>query len=207
MNSLATKIKTPFPPRPTHVGASDGPGSVEKHAVWNEFRAGMDIMQRYAKHSHANTDDIAKSNIQLLHRALLSDPAYRRSLKEVNSDAADRKLPTLFKLLATREIQADLISVCKGCSIQLASRSSSLAMFLAVSGTALINKRSPSPSHNHEDEPRKRSWWPQPRSRKNGRPCKAGDVMLVPPGRNEGDRLEALNQNCVILSVFLPLAT
>ncbi|NOX76193.1 MAG: hypothetical protein GXP17_06160 [Gammaproteobacteria bacterium] len=204
MNSLATKIKIS---QPTHVGAGGESGLMEKHAVWHEFRAGMDIMQRYAKHAHANTDDITKSNIQLLHRSLLGDPVYRRSLERANGGAVNRSVPTLFKLLATREIQADLISVCKGCSIPLASHTSSQAMFLAVSGTAVIRKRSSSPPHNHEEKARKRHWWPHTRSRNNGTSCKAGDVMLVPPGRSEGDRLEALSQHCVILSVFLPLSS
>lgn len=202
VNTLTAKRNTTNCPELPGTNTS---AAMEKLAVWKEFRAGMDIMHRYAKHSRANSDDIAKSNLQLLHRSLLSDPLYRRSIEKASCDADRHGLPTLQKLLATQEIRAELVSVCKGCSIPLTPCDNGLAMFLAVSGTARVNRRDAQPTSGSDEKNHKRGWWSKSHPAQMGKPCKTGDVVLVSPGQTGADRIEAVNQNCVFLSVTLPL--
>lgn len=174
------------------------------HAAWSAFRDGMQVLQRYACHSAADSAAIAKDNMRLLHKSLLDDPRYRQRLKQANGNIA--KLSALHALLATQGLRADLITVQKGHFIRLSPHRGKLSMFMAISGKAIIEQTTQSTDQS-APSPQRKPWWTRLKhDNQTERTLRNGDVMLVSPGRNEGNVLTAQERSCVILSVSLPLA-
>lgn len=170
-----------------------------KHAAWGAFQAGMQILQRYASKSTADPVAIAKANLRLLHQSLLTDPAYQKTLNAANSTTPAEGLPTLHALLATRELQAELISLQKDAVIQLAARQQGIAMLMPITGCASINSEK-------DQSPRKNDhWWRRMGPSKLEKSLNNGDVMLVSPGQSEGYILNAKGNSCILFSVFIPL--
>jgi hypothetical protein len=187
---------------PSHLPGA----STTQAAACSAFCAGMQVLQRYAHHSTADPVAIAKDNMRLLHNALLNDLVYRQMLKQANHNTA--RLPTLHGLLMTQGLQADLITVRKGHSIRLTSHQGNLSMFMAISGKAIIEQRTQSNDRPIPSLQQHKPWWRRLRREKQTvYTLKNGDVVLISPGWNEGKVLNARGQNCVILSVSLPLAT
>ena len=177
--------------------------NLPRHAAWGAFQAGMQILQRYANKSTADPVAIAKANLRLLHQSLLTDPTYQKTLKAANSAMPAKGLPTLHALLATHELQAELITLQKDTVIQLAARQQGIAMLMPITGRASINSEK-------DQSPRKNDhWWRhlgQPKLKKSlNLNLNNGDVMLISPGQREGHMLSTKGSSCILFSVFLPL--
>lgn len=171
-----------------------------RHAAWGAFQAGMQILQRYANKSTADPVAIAKANLQLLHQSLLADSAYQETLKAANSATPAGGFPTSHALLATRELQAELITLQNKAAIHLAARQQEgIAMLMPITGRASIDFKKDQPSQKNG------SWWRRLGQPKLKRSLKNGDVVLVSPGQSKGHILRAKGNSCVLFSVFLPV--
>lgn len=170
-----------------------------RHAAWGAFQAGMQILQRYANKSTADPVAIAKANLQLLHQSLLADSAYQETLKAANSATPAGGFPTSHALLATRELQAELITLQEDIVIQLTARQQGIAMLMPITGRASIDLEKDQPPQRHSH------WWRCLGQPKLKRSLKNGDVVLVSPGQSKGHILSAKGNSCVLFSVFLPV--
>ncbi len=171
------------------------------HAAWGAFQAGMQILQRYANKSPADSATIAKANLRLLYQSLLADPIFLKTLKTTNSAIADKSLPTLHTLLATQELQAELITLPKNSKIPLATRQKGIAMLMLIAGHADIDliKDPPLQKNNH--------WWDRLKHPKPNKSFKQGSVILISPSQNEEHILSTEENGCILFSIFLPKAS
>ena len=166
------------------------------HAAWGAFQTGMQFLQQYAGRSPGNSENIAISNLQLLHRSLLKDPSYAQSLKKASNKIAKNSFSSSHCLYAGKGLCADLLTLKSGTSIQLKCNQDNYAMYLSISGKpsiksvdykALISKY----------------WWNRYRQPSHGKLLKNGDVILISPQTQTKKLLAAEKSGCIILRVQL----
>jgi hypothetical protein len=169
-----------------------------KPQVWDAFQAGMQILQRYAGHGPSDATAIAKANLRLLHRSLQVDPSYKQILKNAHRESSSNGLTTMHGVFACSNVQANLITIHKGCAIRLVARSHCLSMFMVISGKAVFLPQK-------EKVASTQAWWRRRHHVSKNTMIKNGDVLLLGENDVEEKILSAVERNCVLLSVSLPL--
>ena len=164
------------------------------HAAWGAFRAGMQFLQKYAGRSPGNSENIAVSNLQLLHRSLLKDPSYAQSLKKASFRIANSSLPSSHCIFNEKDLRADLLTLKSGTTIRLTSHQDSYAMYLSITGKPSIQ----SPGNTHVLS---KHWWNRHRQSNHGESLKNGDAVLVPPQRKTNKLLTAEKNECILLRI------
>lgn len=167
-----------------------------QHAVWAAFQAGMQALQHYAERSPANPESIAKSNLQLLHRSLLTDPSYTQSLAKAHNKNANN-LPRSSCVYENSGLRADLLTLKSGTTIQLKSRQDRCAMYLSITGKPSIQSPNNVVTLN-------KHWWTRYRQEKHGKLLKDGEAVVVLPYGEIKRFITAKTKECILLRVQLP---
>lgn len=166
------------------------------HAAWGAFQAGMQFLQKHAGRSPGNSENIAISNLRLLHRSLLKDPSYTRSLKTAHNKISNNSLPSSLCIFDDGGLRADLLTLKSGTTIQLASHQNSGAMYLAITGTPSIHSAESTPLLN-------KYWWDRYRWPSNVGALKKGDAVLISSQKQSKQLLTAEKKECVLLRIQL----
>lgn len=172
--------------------------NIEKpqHAIWGAFQAGMQALQHYAGRSSANSESIAKANLQLLHRSLLTDPSYTQSLAKAHNKNANN-LPRSSCVFENSGLRADLLTLRSGTSIQLKSHQDRCAMYLSITGKPSIQSPNNVVTLN-------KHWWTRYRQGKHGKLLKDGEAVVVLPDGKIKRFITAETKECILLRVQLP---
>lgn len=173
---------------------------ISENAVWAAFRSGMEVFFRYANRSEADSYEIARSNLRLLHRTLLNDPIYREILKAVKASLADHGVTST--LFSTPDLSVKLTSIKKNCESKFFSDQCNLNMALVISGNATINH--PGSSLVNENSVWKPySWIYWGSNIDNQYYKKEGDIILFNTWDRETDIVFANKKDCILLQVQL----
>lgn len=165
------------------------------HAAWGAFQAGMQFLQKYAGRSPGNSENIAISNLKLLHRSLLKDPGYAQSLKRASSTPKNC-LPSSQCIFDDKGLRADLLTLKPGTTIQLASQQNSCAMYLSITGKPSM--------HSPDNTPLlSKYWWNRYRWLRHGQPLKNGEAMFISSQKQIKKLLSAKKNECVLLRIQL----
>ena len=164
------------------------------HAAWGAFQAGMQFLQKYAGRSPGNSENIAISNLQLLHRSLLKDPSYAQSLKKASFRIANSSLPSSHCIFNEKDLRADLLTLKSGTTIRLTSHQDGYAMYLSITGK---------PSIQSPDSTRvlSKHWWNRYRQPIHGESLKSGDAVLISPQGKTNKLLTAEKNECILLRI------
>ncbi len=169
----------------------------QRHAAWGAFQAGMQILQKYAERSAANSETIAKSNLQLLHRALLRDPEYSQTLQKALEKKTSNSLPTSHCVFVSQELRADFLTLQSGTFIQLKPHQERLSMYLAITGKPLLQSADrPAPTTQH--------WWNRYGQIEGVKALKNGDAIFVSNYWATEKRITAEKKECILLRIQLP---
>jgi hypothetical protein len=168
-----------------------------QHSAWRAFQAGMQILQNYAGRSPANSETIAKANLRLLHRSLLSDPRYVQSLKNASNKEASNSFPISRCIFHNDGLRADLITLKSGTTIQINPQQNICAMYLSIIGKPSIHSSDSLPLLN-------KRWWNRYCHANQGVSLKNGDSMFVSPMKTTKNRLTAEKDECILLRIQLP---
>lgn len=166
-------------------------------SVWKAFQSGMQILQRYANRSPVDIHAIAKSNLQVLHQSLSYDKQYARNIDSIRRDSAKNGLPILRRLYSDQGLNADLLSLQDGASMNLVALPQRYAMYLLVSGSAQLgtdNAGVASVQH----------WWNRIGSKNQKNYLRTGTVITCST-QQANTRLTARDKNCLLLRVHTPL--
>ena len=167
------------------------------HAAWGAFQAGMRFLQQYAGRSPDNSETIAKSNLQLLHRSLLKDPSYTQSLKDARKRISGSNLPNSCCIFNDTDLRADLLSLNTGTTIQLKAPQDSCAMYLSITGKPSIQSPDLSlPSDKH--------WWQRYLREDHGESLKNGEAVIISSRGRIKRLLTAEKKECILLRIQLP---
>ncbi len=178
------------------------------NTVWSAFQDGMDILNRYAGRSGANSTLIAKENLRLLHDTLLADPSYRERLTTAENEAPENG-SALYNLFNSQGFCADLITLEPGCYIHISNNDLYSQMYMLIDGEAsIINATS---LHEANNQPARhlstqhKSWWNRLRHSSNKNICKQRDVILIGHNGQVEKTLSALEHHCMLLKISLPI--
>jgi hypothetical protein len=168
-----------------------------QHSAWREFQAGMQILQNFSGRSPANSETIAKANLRLLHRSLLSDPRYVQSLKNARNKKTPNSVPISRCIFHNNGLRADLITLKSGTTIQLNPQQNICAMYLSIIGKPSIQSSDSRPPLN-------KHWWNRYYHANQGVSLKNGDSLFVSPKKTTKNRLTAEKNECILLRIQLP---
>lgn len=164
------------------------------HAAWEAFQAGMQFLQKYEERSPGNSENIAISNLQLLHRSLLKDPGYAQSLKQASFNIATSGLPSSHCIFNEKDLRADLLTLKPGTTIRLASHQDSCTMYLSISGKPSMQ----SPDNTHVLS---KHWWNRYRRSNHGVSLKNGNAVLISPQGQTNKLLTTEKNECILLRI------
>ena len=172
------------------------------HVAWGAFKAGMQFLQQNAGRSPGNSETIAISNLQLLHRSLLKESSYAHSIKEAQMKISANCLPRSCCIFNEKGLRADLLSLDTGMTIQMKSPQDSCAMYLAITGK-------PSIQTQNEQQPNEmlstnKHWWHINHKRGHEKSLKNGDAVILSSGRKGKQILTADKKTCLLLRIQLP---
>lgn len=166
------------------------------HAAWGAFQAGMQFLQKYAGRSPGNSENIAISNLQLLHRSLLKDPSYAQSLKKASFRIATSGLPSSHCIYNEKDLRADLLTLRPDTTIRLTSHQDSCTMYLSISGKPSMQ----SPDNTHVLG---KHWWNRYRQSNHGESLQNGDAVLISPQKQTNKLLTAEKSECILLRIHI----
>jgi len=166
------------------------------HEAWGAFQAGMQFLQKYAGRSPGNSENIAISNLRLLHQSLLKDPNYTQSLKKASERIASNCLPSSQCIFNDKGLRADLLTLKSGTTIQLTSHQNSCAMYLSITGKPSINLHDNTQSENKD-------WWDRYRWPNHEQSINNGDAVLISPQKQTKKLLTAKKNKYVLLRIQL----
>lgn len=169
------------------------PASCSSLAAWQAFSAGLQILQRFSSRSMVNVHEIAKSNLQLLHRTLSYDAIYSEHIKSIQREADRNSLPALQRLHTEHGLTADLLVVQNGESINLTARPQCYAMYLLISGSAQLDTVA---GNNHTAK----HWWNRISTGGNRNSLRSGAV-ITPVDKQQKGRISAKGKNCLLLKI------
>ena len=215
-------------------GISRSSGTGVHDTALQAFQAGIANLLVQAGHWNADYSEIIKSNLHLLHRALLNDPEYRYQIKRHlhRSGRPPMRNITIYNLLqhyrhmpfdrrstmpegghpkrslekygmgnhlTTNSLQASLITIAKGQSIQLCAPHMGLSLYMPVLGK-LTDVPAEAPTGASCS-----GWWHRliANNHYQASTLKSGDVLLLNKAQNSNRIMKADRQACVLLCVSL----
>ena len=200
MMSISQRI-VGFSPKSQTSYSGESQNTLTSLSAWSAFRSGMQILQRYANRSPVNVHSIAKSNMQLLHRALSYDTGYSRSIDSIRNEDANSDLPTIRRLYSDQGLTADALVFRGGSSMNLIALPQRYSMYLVISGTAQLTSKNKQP---HLQQHSQQYWWKRIGSSGNNNYLRSGSVVICSDVR-QNSLLTAQGKNCVVLSVHIPI--
>jgi len=185
-----------FPPSPLIAHSSETSVTLTSHSAWKAFQSGMQMLQRYAGRSPVDMRAVTKSNLQLLHQSLSSDSQYSDNIEHIRREGAKSGQPMLRRLYADQGFAADLLTLQKGTSINLATLPQCSTMHLLISGSAQLDAES-------ETNKPVRHWWGRIGSNANKSYLRNGAV-IIRSYKQKNSRLMARGKNCLLLRIHVP---
>lgn len=166
------------------------------HATWRAFQAGMEVLHTHARRSAANPRTIAKANLQLLHRALLRDPAYILSLKNASNSAGGHRVPASYCIFEHKNLRAELLALQSGTTLQLKSQPGSYAMYLSIRGNPSLHcPDSTTTARKH--------WWVRYRQTPQEEFLKDEAAVFISPPQTSTLSLTATTKECILLRILV----
>ena len=173
-----------------------------QNTAWLAFQNGMKALHRYANRSIADSAEIAKINLQLLHQTLLTDLSYRERINASRHAAVKSGLSTVDNLLSMNDFSADLITLLPGCRTLIMSYEHYNHMYMIISGKLAINHHN-DPSGDIRRFPRYKPWWKRLQNIPMKNVFGKGKVILPREDIQSGELLSALKHRCVLLRITL----
>jgi tRNA(Leu) C34 or U34 (ribose-2'-O)-methylase TrmL len=158
-----------------------------QHSAWSAFLDGMKVLQKYAVHSENNAKTISKSNLQLLHRTLLTDASYSKTVQQALSSSS----PQRYCVFESQTLHAEVIVLQKGASIRLPTHQNRQSLLLSISGKPQLNPIQPLQTMHSV-------WWSMSHLKNQNASLKNNDVVIV---FDAEQTLTAYNNACVLLRV------
>jgi len=175
-----------------------------QNTAWLAFQSGMKALYRYGDRSRADSAEIVKINLQLLHQTLLVDSSYRERINANRREAIKNGLPTVDSLLAVNGFTADLVTIQPGYRTEIISCDHYNRIYMLLSGKLLIVHGN-DPSVDANRYPHRMAWWKRLKNITKNNIYGKGSVIIPREDIQGGESLNALKRHCVLLRIKLSI--